>query len=150
MSADSVRMSMPSNAALSRSICTSTRGLSIFRSLSRKMKRLLSRAFVSTASASSCNCVSEPVPPITNSPPPPPPPALGSAGGTWANTLRPVIFDSSGWIVWSRTCCVERLRSPHGFSTKPAMAVLVPAPPLMRKKFSFSGVFLPILVSSAL
>ena len=52
MSAASVRMSMPSSAALSRSICTSTRGLSIFRSLSRKMKRRLSCARATTWSAS--------------------------------------------------------------------------------------------------
>ena len=139
MSAASVRMSMPSVAALSRSMLTSICGLSIFRSLSRKMKRLLSRALASTASASSDIWLSSPMPPMMNSPPPAPPPALGSDGGTSANTLRPDTCDIFGCNSCCRTWLVERLRWLHGFSTKPAIALglapppLPPKPPLNRK-----------------
>ena len=139
MSAASVRMSMPSVAALSRSTLTSICGLSIFRSLSRKMKRLLSIAFCRIWSARSASWLSSPTPPMMNSPPPESPPALGSDGGTSANTFRPVTCDIFG----CRSCCstwlVVRERSLHGFSTKPAIAIglapppLPPKPPLNRK-----------------
>ena len=138
MSAASVPMSMPRLAALSRSMFTSTRGLSIFRSLSRKMKRLLALAFSSTASAISASWLNSPTPPMMNSPPPSPP-ALGSAGGTSANTFRPVTCDIFGCSSCCSTWLVERERWLHGLSTKPAIALglapppLPPKPPLNRK-----------------
>lgn len=104
------------------------------------MKRLLSIAFIRIWSASSASWLSSPTPPMTNSPPPPLPPALGSEGGTSAKIFRPLT-----WLIffgcsscWS-TAFVERSRSLHGFSTKPAIAIklapppLPPKPPLNRK-----------------
>ena len=138
MSAASVRMSMPSAAALSRSMSTSIRGLSIFRSLSRKMKRLLAIAFCRIWSARSASWLSSPTPPMMNSPPPSPP-ALGSEGGTIAKVLRPLTWLIFGCSSCCSTALVDRLRSLHGFSTKPAIAIglapppLPPKPPLNRK-----------------
>ena len=138
MSAASVRMSMPSVAALSRSICTSMRGLSIFRSLSRKMKRLLAIARPRISSASSLSWARSPTPPMMNSPPPSPP-ALGSEGGTRAKVFRPVTALIFGCSSCSSTALVERSRSLQGLSTKPAIAIglapppLPPKPPLNRK-----------------
>ena len=66
-------------------------------------------------------------------------PALGSDGGTCANTFRPVTCDIFGCSSCCSTWLVERERWLHGLSTKPAIALglapppLPPKPPLNRK-----------------